>query len=90
MYNNCTVHPPTLSIFSPPSLPFLSLSPSLFSSQKQLQLIQQAMVPERTDPPPLFDPLGEGADELSASMAADDPYASSKPKKGKVSNYIIM
>ncbi|XP_003389646.2 PREDICTED: tyrosine-protein kinase Fes/Fps-like [Amphimedon queenslandica] len=56
--------------------------------QKQLQLIQQAMVPERTDPPPLFDPLGEGADELSTSVAADDPYSTSKPKKGKASETI--
>ena len=48
------------------------------------------MLPERIDPPPLFDPLGEGADELSTSMAADDPYATSKPKKGKVSIHIVL
>ena len=82
--------PSSIGLLSPTPLfpfPFISLSLplSLSSIQRQLQLIQEALVPDK-DPPPLFDPLGEGADESQFSVSmSEDPYSTSKAKKsGKV------
>lgn len=71
-------------VFPVPLISF-SLPLSLSSIQRQLQLIQEALVPDK-DPAPLFDPLGEGADESQFSVSmSEDPYSTSKAKKsGKV------
>ena len=90
IYSLSFLIPSSIGLLSPtPVFPFplisFSLPFSLSSIQRQLQLIQEALVPDK-DPPPLFDPLGEGADESQFSVSmSEDPYSTSKAKKsGKV------